>query len=310
MKNTKDEESDSEEYIYEEEISSSESDVDDETHNETHNKNNTINRGRGIQIENTDGVRRKYRLQRDVVDANDPLFNVHYFSIPRAPLPKKVDLRKGMPKVYNQGTLGSCTANAIGCAYQYDQIKQKSKDIIRPSRLFIYYNERKMEHHINRDSGASLASGIISVHTHGVCSEKDWPYIISKFKVEPPQHLYKNAQHHKTGKYKRISQNLQQLKVGLNSGIPIVFGMLIFKSFEGPIVSRTGYVYMPRKGEDCLGGHAVTICGYDDDERTFIVRNSWGNRWGDRGYFYLPYDYVTNPQLCMDFWSILNVIDK
>ena len=262
------------------------------------------------QSEHTGGVKRKYLLKKDKLDPNNPLHKEHVFDLSRAVLPPMVDLRSKCPAVYDQGELGSCTANAIGAAYQYNEIKQGSKNVFVPSRLFIYYNERKMEGSIGEDAGAAIADGISSVHTVGVCDEKDWPYIISKFSTVPPQPLYQKAQNHKTGQYKRIQQNLAQIKTALSNGSPVVFGMTVYASFESDSVARNGVVPMPSNNDECLGGHAILIVGYRDSDKKFIVRNSWGSGWGDKGYFYLPYQYVTDSNLCSDFWSIINVVDK
>ena len=61
---------------------------------------------------------------------------------------------------------------------------------------------------------------------------------------------------------------------------------------------------MPQANDQQLGGHAVTAVGYDDFKECFIVRNSWGEGWGDKGYFYMPYQYISHPMLAQDFWAI------
>lgn len=259
---------------------------------------------------NTGGLKRKYLLKKDKIDPNNPLHKLHVFDLSKAILPPLVDLRSKCPAVYDQENLGSCTANAIGGAYQFNEMKQNEKNIFVPSRLFIYYNERKMEGSINEDAGACIADGVLSVHNVGVCDEKEWPYVVSKFAVSPPQSLYQKAQNHKTGQYKRIQQNLSQIKSALAASSPVIFGMMVYKSFESPSVLKTGIVPMPTQFDECLGGHAVLIVGYRDSDKRFIVRNSWGPGWGDKGYFYLPYQYVTDQNKCSDFWTILNVIDK
>jgi C1A family cysteine protease len=259
---------------------------------------------------NTGGIKRKYLLKKDKIDPNNPMYQLHVFDLSKAILPPIVDLRLKCPAVYDQGDLGSCTANAIGGAYQYNEIKQNSKNIFVPSRLFIYYNERKMEGSINDDAGACIADGVASVHNVGVCDEKEWPYVPSKFAVAPSQTLYKKALNHKSGQYKRIQQNLSQIKTALAASSPVIFGMNVYESFESDSVAKTGVVPMPSSTDECLGGHAVLIVGYRDTDRKFIVRNSWGPTWGDKGYFYLPYQYVTDPNICSDFWTILNVVDK
>lgn len=124
---------------------------------------------------------------------------------------------------------GNCTANAIGGAYEFDLIKEKNMKIFTPSRLFIYYNERKLEGTINEDSGAELRDGIKTINKVGVCPEPLWEYNIEKFAIEPSSEAYQSASHHKCIQYKRVTQVLSQLKQCLIEGFPFVFGMLIFE---------------------------------------------------------------------------------
>jgi C1A family cysteine protease len=78
----------------------------------------------------------------------------------------------------------------------------------------------------------------------------------------------------------------------------------VYDSFETPEVAQTGIVPMPKDTERMLGGHAVMAVGYDEKKQYFFVRNSWGEAWGDRGYFYMPYAYLQNKYLSSDFWTI------
>lgn len=221
-------------------------------------------------------------------------------------LPPKVDLRKSCPPIYDQGQLGSCTANAIGGAFQFNQKREKLKDFI-PSRLFIYYNERDMEGTINQDSGAYIRDGIKSVHHQGVCPETKWEYDITKFTQKPPLSCYNEAKKHTADQYARVPRTLQQMKGCLSSGFPFVYGFTVYESFEGKQVGNTGVVPMPKPGEEVLGGHAVLAVGYDDTSQRFIVRNSWGTGWGIKGYFTMPYTYLLDANLADDFWTIRQV---
>lgn len=250
---------------------------------------------------------RKYGWKKDKPDPRD---QQHNFAIPRhqASIPV-VDLRSLCPPVYDQQSLGSCTANAIAAAYQFDEMKEKEKEIFTPSRLFIYYNERKIEGSVKEDSGGALRDGVKSINTTGVCSETDWPYDVDKFTVMPPMNLYAIAKKHKCVQYKRVKQDLEQFKQCLIEGYPFVFGMQVFDSFESDKVASTGIVPMPANDEENLGGHAVLCVGFDDTKKMFIVRNSWGDGWGMSGYFYLPYDYMTSDTLTCDFWTVRQVDD-
>jgi C1A family cysteine protease len=229
-------------------------------------------------------------------------------------IPSSVDLRHQCPAViYDQGQLGSCTANAIAGALQFDMIKEKEADFI-PSRLFIYYNERAIEGTVASDSGAQIRDGIKSVASQGACPEgdigdppPDWPYDISKFAVEPPSECYVKAHDLTAINYFSVTQNAADMKGCLAEGFPFVFGFTVYESFESQEVAQTGEVPMPGQGEKVLGGHAVLAVGYDDKDRQFICRNSWGSNWGDAGYFYMPYAYLLDDNLSSDFWTIRSV---
>lgn len=249
-----------------------------------------------------------YGWKKDKVDNND---DFHQFIIEnKLNNIKLVDLRQYCPAIYDQGHLGSCTANAIAGAYHYDEIKQSETSIFTPSRLFIYYNEREIEGTTDTDSGAEIRDGIKSINDKGVCSEDIWPYDITKFTVCPSDICYTNAKTHHSVEYKRVEQTLDQLKQCLVEGFPIVFGFQVYSSFESPEVASTGVMPIPKDDEELLGGHAVCAVGFDDTKQSFIVRNSWGENWGDKGYFYMPYAYITNTSKCSDFWTVRKTVDK
>lgn len=250
---------------------------------------------------------RKYGYKIDKVDSRDLVKVFSDFTHSKI---GKIDLRLKCPKVYDQGSLGSCTANAISGAYEFDMMKEEEKEIFTPSRLFIYYNERKMEGNISEDSGAEIRDGIKSVNKEGVCNEEEWPYDISKFTNEPGKELYDEAKHHLAVKYERVKQDLKHMKECLVEGYPFVFGFQVYESFESDEVAKTGNMPIPKEGEELLGGHAIMAVGYDDDKEVIIVRNSWGDSWGDRGYFYMPYDFITSSNYCSDFWVIKRVKDE
>jgi len=137
--------------------------------------------------------------------------------------------------------------------------------------------------------------------------ETDWAYDTAKFTQKPPQQAYTEGEKHQALKYERVSQGLDQLKGCLASGLPFVFGFSVYESFQSPDVAKTGDAPLPAKDEQLLGGHAVLAVGYDDATGRFLVRNSWGDGWGQKGYFTLPYEYLTNRGLASDFWAIQTV---
>ena len=247
-------------------------------------------------------INARYGWVPDLPDHRD-----HVFAAP-APvllaLPPKVDLRSVCPPVLDQKDLGSCTANAIANAHLFDQIKQKAANKFPPSRLFIYYNERAMEGTISVDAGAMIRDGIKSIGKQGVCPEDLWPYDTTKFAKKPPLKAYKVALNHQAISYQRVVQTASQMKGCLAAGFPFVFGFTVYESFESDAVTKTGKVPMPATGEKVLGGHAVLAVGYDDASQRFIVMNSWSPAWGDKGFCYMPYPYLTDSDLAADFWTV------
>ncbi len=222
-------------------------------------------------------------------------------------LPVSVDLRAHCPPVYDQLALGSCTANAIAAAIEYNQIKQGLPGAT-PSRLFVYYNERVIEHSVLSDNGAMIRDGIKSVHRQGACSEAEWPYDASLFAQKPPERCYMGAKQHLVTSYQRIPRSLTQMQACLASGEPFVFGFSVYSSFESDEVASTGVAPMPAANEELLGGHACLAVGYQTDKQVWLCRNSWGSSWGmDGGYFTLPFAYLLSSSLSGDFWVIKSI---
>jgi C1A family cysteine protease len=243
----------------------------------------------------------RYGWLPDLPDHRDHLYAAPVEML--AALPAMADLSPDCPTVYDQEQLGSCTANAIAAAIEFDRLKQKLPNFT-PSRLFIYYNERVIECTVNSDSGAQIRDGIKSVAGQGDCPETEWPYDIVKFKTKPPPKCYADARKYKVVSYRRLIQMLSQLKGCLASGYPFVFGFTVYEGFENEQVAETGHASLPQPGERAIGGHAVMAVGYDDAQQWFIIRNSWGDQWGMKGYFTLPYAYLTDENLASDFWTI------
>jgi C1A family cysteine protease len=234
-----------------------------------------------------------------------PDFRDFYYAPPHslAALAPVVDLRPGCPAIYDQGDLGSCTAQAIGGLGEF-LLKKEAKASFTPSRLFVYYNERVLENSVNSDAGAEIRDGFKVVSQLGCPNEKLWWYNIAKFRMRPNKAVYADALKHRIVRYSRVNNaDLYAMRSCLASGYPIVGGFTVYSSFESNTVARTGIVPMPTRNESVLGGHAIMVVGYDDTKQMFIVRNSWGKNWGLGGYFMMPYLYLTNVQLSDDFWT-------
>ena len=220
-------------------------------------------------------------------------------------LPAHVDLSARCPPVYNQRTLNSCSANALAAAVWMAE-RQSGRKPSAVSRLFIYYNERAREGTIGSNDPVPLRDGFKSLAKQGVCAESIWPYRVSCFSERPPGPCYRAALKRRARSYQRIRQKIAHLKYCLADGHPFVMGVAVYKGqgLESSAARRTGRVGMPSGRRDLVGGHAVLAVGYSDRRQSFLVRNSWGRGWGLRGYFWLPYRYVSNPTLAWDFWTL------
>jgi C1A family cysteine protease len=249
--------------------------------------------------------RQHYGWTPDEPDARD-----HHYTPPRltAP-PAKFSLRQGFSGVYSQGQLKSCAANAVAAAVQFDRAKQGLPlSDLTPSRLFIYYNARAIEGTVAWNAPTRVRNVVKGVAKHGACFEgtsaDQWPYMIKRFKEKPRAVCFKAAVKDRALQYNRIARDIAHLKACLASGYPFVFGFIAHKSIEARGVAKTGAIPLPKAHEPKLGGHVVVAVGYDDAKRQIVIRNSWGPEWGDGGYGTMPYDYVLNPQLASDFWTI------
>jgi C1A family cysteine protease len=267
----------------------------------------------GVQFPLQTRTHSRYGWVRDIPNHNDIFRIVDRSSVSK--LPDKFGLcNEFMPDVYDQGHLGSCTANAIMGSFCYDHNKQFPSAKFNGSRLFLYYNERVIEGTIDRDSGASIRDGIEVTNKIGVCPEIDFPYDIRYFTNEPSKAAYEDAKKHRNVTYERIGIDPVDFKIAINSGNPVIFGFSVPKSFEGSEMASTGIMKMPGLFDSIVGGHAVVAVGYDDnmtaDGQTgfMLVRNSWGSSWGSSGYFYMPYKFIVDKN-CADAWVINLVQD-
>lgn len=242
----------------------------------------------------------KYHWIKDKIDTRD-----HPYQLTNTAQSNIVDLRQYCSSIEDQGKLGSCTGNAIAGAIELLHKRQsRTLDI---SRLFIYYYERKFIGTVNYDSGAYIRDGIKACYTYGAPTENLWPYNISKFKMQPHKTAIVDALKRKVTSYQRAI-DFNQVIDSITSGYPVTIGFNVYSSFDSPAVAKTGFMPYPDVNKErLLGGHAVLLVGYNKDNNTFIARNSWGTRWGDNGYFYMPFEVIQNNRMSSDFWVIKSI---
>lgn len=255
-------------------------------------------------------MNRKYTWKKQKIDSRDYPFEklVKIKSFATGKLPNGAYNRKWCSEVQDQADEGSCTANAWTGLLQYNSIKNGVSPYRNFSRNFIYYNERVIEGTVDQDSGAELRDGANSLANYGVCLEGDWPYDSSNLTTKPSDICYADALKRKIHSYYALN-TLDDMRTCLANGQCFVFGFNVYDYFESTQMANTGILYLPTASEQLVGGHAVMAMGYNDAEKRFLVKNSWGTGWGLSGnlsgYFTIPYDYMTDPNLASDFWTVL-----
>lgn len=226
----------------------------------------------------------------------------------RAKLPARVDLRPHMTEVEDQGNTSSCVANAVAGAYEYLARRHHNTDT-DVSRLFIYYNSRARHGDEDEDAGTEILEAVEGLREYGACAEATWPFDEDMVTEQPSDEAYDEASWFLVDDVRKVPDRLETWKAALAQGYPIMFGLNLYSSFDRH--KRRGLVPIPGSREVQRaehGGHAMLCVGYSDPDRVFIVRNSWGEDWGDRGYCYIPYDYIMNPKFgCEDSWIIRQV---
>lgn len=232
---------------------------------------------------------------------------------------KEVDLRPLFPvEPYDQGALGSCTAQAWTGLFEFLAHKQ-SDPYIAMSRLGFYYEEREKMGTVEQDSGASISTGADIIKNKGIGLESLCPYVIENFATKPSDTYYDDMKYHKAVKVERVKKDSKHITQCLLDGFPIVCGIMVYESFESEQAMKTGIVPDPNtKSEKLLGGHAILIVGTKmiDNKLYFVCRNSWGTEVMDKGYFYLSEHFVMGnagmfgmQELCSDLWTIKLVHD-
>lgn len=260
----------------------------------------------------------------DLPDARDLQFKAAPKALRMAALKPVCDdirpLIKSIP-CYDQGSIGSCTGNMGAAAVIVQQARQR-RQLVTPSRLALYYDARALHGWQNQDTGAFIRDIFKVLAKQGAGAESLWPYKESKFKIKPPLSYYDKADDQNVLKYERVEQSLSQMKAVLAEGNPICLGFTVYDSFSD--AGLDGIASLPGKYDRAQGGHAVLVVGYTNDLKAvhsrgsklklpsfakqvkewFIVRNSWSPKWGDKGYFYMPVDYLTNANLAADLWRL------
>lgn len=226
---------------------------------------------------------------------------------PLATVPSSVDLRKEFTQIKDQGEMGACSAFALVSIFEYILKKNKQPDIDL-SEQFVYYNARRKEGASRVDAGSSLYDIIQTLKNDGVCLEHLFPYSPDNLSKEPPVEAIDDAQMRKVVVAKNVRKNVLNIKSAVSEGYPVAISLKIFDTFH----PRKGFIRVPGENEiqnNQSGNHAMVVCGYNDEARVFVVRNSWGRTFGDKGYCYIPYGYIENEALLNGACIITQISD-
>jgi C1A family cysteine protease len=247
-------------------------------------------------------LNRKYGYRKDHPNVHKLMYSAIVNPDMNIVLPPSIDISESMPPVYDQGQIGSCVLNAAASLVQF------LKPDTMPSRLFAYYNARVLDGDVGGDNGTTPSSAIYVLKNQGVCSEITWPYEQDDLLIKPIHQAYDEALKEIVLQDLALS-NLNEMRHCLAHKFPFMFGFQVYSYFESQYMASNPYLRLPTPTEQCMGGHGVAAVGYNDDKKLIKVRNSWGPGWGDNGHFYMPYDYITDPDLASDFYTIrsLNV---
>lgn len=206
---------------------------------------------------------------------------------PETMLPRVFSLKELFPPVYTQ-VWGSCTANAVcACDHYYYHHNTDWK----PSCTFNYYLSRRKSGYKNskKDEGSCVEFALDVCRKYGVCNSKVWANE-EPFYKRPSKEAFENGLYGKEITTYYQVKNLSQIKKAIYNGYPVVIAVAwVFKDYDENFVMNT-----PTKKEidKCTSGHAIVVVGYDDDKKLFEIRNSWSDKWANKGYAFISYDVM------------------
>lgn len=227
-------------------------------------------------------------------------------------IPSKVDLTPNDVPIFDQGELGSCTANGQCGTLEYVEKKNNNGNFVPASRLFLYYVTRHLIENQSGDTGATIRDTMKALANYGACPETDWPYLINKFDKKPPIKAFTDAKNFEAVTYVSL-KTLNDIKSNIAAGNPVNFGVTLYDNIcdaNGNITNNPNWTFPDKKKNKVIGGHAIVAIGYDDNysignnKGAILFRNSWGTTWGNKGYGWLDYQYVLKG-LATDWWTLL-----
>lgn len=237
-------------------------------------------------------------------------------------IPESIDLRCGFRPIQNQGEQGSCLAHALTAIFEY-AMKLSTHEELDLSEAFLYYNAREMDQtgdvSVVADNGSRVKPAVQSLGKYGLAQEQYCRYNDKNYTSKPSEEAYTDAAKRKLIKAMNVGKSTPDIKAALAEGYPVAVSLMLCESFAK--ASLDGYVQMPTEEEiEVLNAisdeekprhscHAMVVVGFSDKLQRFILRNSWGDDWGEGGYCYVPYTYIDHGKLCNSA-TILTEIDS
>jgi hypothetical protein len=204
--------------------------------------------------------------------------------------------------VSQQGKLKSCAANVVADALEI--LMGQKGEVTQVSRLFLYYNARNYHNATDRDAGTYLRMAFEAIRRLGVCTEETWPYIEANVLHRPSVRAYHEANDYKVSDFYRITSTgrprVDAVEAAIKSNHPVVFGSQVGPELMTYNGKSDAAFACPK---EMAGRHAMLWCGFRvrDGKREFMMRNSWGDKWGLGGHAWMSEDYVSWDQT-MDIW--------
>lgn len=269
-----------------------------------------------VVVEDDDYFKRFKLIGDDIKE--DPLQENY---VPTPTTETNIDLSHDFTPVKDQGPVGACTTFAVTAVYE-QILKKNDRADHDLSERFLYYNAREKDGRLDKE-GVAISTAIHSIGDKGICLEEKWPYSFDEYNSKPSDDAYDDAELRKIKKALNIvltdnqDENRDALRSAIAEGYPVIISLNLFDAFDH--IGSDGMVPIPSPGDLILqredaesrtsSPHAMVACGYDDKNQVFLVRNSWGKRFGKNGYCYIPYAYICNHKYLNHAYIITEVTD-
>lgn len=269
-----------------------------------------------VVVEDDDYFKRFKLIGDDIKE--DPLQENYE---PTPTMETNIDLSHDFTPIKNQGPVGACTTFAVTAVYEHI-LKKNDRADHDLSERFLYYNSRETDGRLGKE-GVAISTAIRSIGEKGICTEEKWPYSFDEYNVKPCDEAYQDAESRLIKKALNIvltddqEKNRDALRSAIAEGYPVIISLNLFDAFDH--IGHDGMVPIPLPGDLILqrenteskthSSHAMVACGYDDNNQVFLVRNSWGERFGKNGYCFIPYAYMCNHEHLNHAYIITEVTD-